>query len=98
MDNCLIVPHIASASVATRAKMAEMAVDNLIAGFKASGFQHASTRKSTIKVSSRAALQAIALPLICKRSPAPGSLARPGSATIAKGFDIFANLVQNCPG
>ncbi len=32
LDNCLIVPHIASASVATRAKMAEMAVDNVIAG------------------------------------------------------------------
>lgn len=34
LDNCLIVPHIASASVATRAKMAEMAVDNLIAGLQ----------------------------------------------------------------
>ncbi|MCY3832754.1 MAG: D-glycerate dehydrogenase [Chloroflexi bacterium] len=34
LDNCLIVPHIASASVATRAKMAEMAVDNLIAGLR----------------------------------------------------------------
>ncbi len=32
LDNCLVVPHIASASVATRTKMAEMAVDNLIAG------------------------------------------------------------------
>ena len=32
LDNCLVLPHIASASVATRAKMAEMAVDNLIAG------------------------------------------------------------------
>ena len=32
LDNCLIVPHIASASVATRTKMAEMAVDNIIAG------------------------------------------------------------------
>ncbi len=32
LDNCLVVPHIASASVATRAKMAEMAVDNVIAG------------------------------------------------------------------
>ena len=32
LDNCLIVPHIASASVATRRKMAQMAVDNLIAG------------------------------------------------------------------
>lgn len=34
LDNCLIVPHIASASVATRAKMAEMAVDNIIAGLR----------------------------------------------------------------
>lgn len=34
LDNCLIVPHIASASVATRRKMAEMAVDNIIAGLR----------------------------------------------------------------
>ena len=34
LDNCLVVPHIASASVATRSKMAEMAVDNVIAGLK----------------------------------------------------------------
>ncbi len=34
LDNCLVVPHIASASVATRAKMAEMAVDNVIAGLR----------------------------------------------------------------
>jgi len=34
LDNCLVVPHIASASVATRAKMAEMAVDNVIAGIQ----------------------------------------------------------------
>jgi len=34
MDNCLIVPHIASASRATRAKMAEMAAANLIAGVR----------------------------------------------------------------
>jgi lactate dehydrogenase-like 2-hydroxyacid dehydrogenase len=32
LDNCLIVPHIASASRATRARMAEMAAANLIAG------------------------------------------------------------------
>jgi lactate dehydrogenase-like 2-hydroxyacid dehydrogenase len=32
LDNCLIVPHIASASRATRAKMAEMAAANLLAG------------------------------------------------------------------
>ena len=34
LDNCLVMPHIASASVATRRKMAEMAVDNLIAGLR----------------------------------------------------------------
>ncbi|MFL5685109.1 MAG: 2-hydroxyacid dehydrogenase [Chloroflexota bacterium] len=32
LDNCLIVPHIASASRATRGKMAEMAAANLLAG------------------------------------------------------------------
>ena len=34
MDNCLIVPHIASASRATRGKMAEMAAANLVAGVR----------------------------------------------------------------
>jgi lactate dehydrogenase-like 2-hydroxyacid dehydrogenase len=34
LDNCLIVPHIASASRATRAKMAEMAAANLLAGLR----------------------------------------------------------------
>lgn len=34
LDNCLVMPHIASASVATRTKMAEMAVDNVIAGLQ----------------------------------------------------------------
>src|SRR5207245_11587168 len=32
LDNCLIVPHIASASRATRGTMAEMAAANLLAG------------------------------------------------------------------
>jgi len=32
LPNCLIVPHIASASIATRGKMAEIAAKNLIAG------------------------------------------------------------------
>jgi glyoxylate reductase len=32
LDNCLVVPHIASASRATRARMAEMAAANLLAG------------------------------------------------------------------
>ncbi len=34
LDNCLIVPHVASASRATRAKMAEMAAANLLAGLR----------------------------------------------------------------
>ena len=34
LDNCLIVPHIASASRATRGKMAEMAAANLVAGVR----------------------------------------------------------------
>ncbi|MBS1251261.1 MAG: Glyoxylate/hydroxypyruvate reductase B [Anaerolineales bacterium] len=34
LDNCVVVPHIASASVATRGKMAEMAAQNLIAGVR----------------------------------------------------------------
>ena len=34
LDNCLIVPHIGSASVATRAKMSAMAAANLIAGLR----------------------------------------------------------------
>jgi glyoxylate reductase len=32
LDNCLVVPHIASASVRTRMAMSSLAVDNLIAG------------------------------------------------------------------
>ena len=32
LPNCLIMPHIASASVTTRLKMASVSVDNLIAG------------------------------------------------------------------
>jgi glyoxylate reductase len=34
LPNCLIVPHIASASVATRAQMAQMTAANLIAGLR----------------------------------------------------------------
>jgi glyoxylate reductase len=34
LENCLIVPHIASASRATRGKMAEMAAANLLAGLR----------------------------------------------------------------
>jgi lactate dehydrogenase-like 2-hydroxyacid dehydrogenase len=34
LDNCLIVPHIASASRATRGRMAEMAAANVLAGLR----------------------------------------------------------------
>ena len=34
LPNCLVVPHIASASVATRARMASIAAENLFAGLK----------------------------------------------------------------
>ena len=34
LPNCLVVPHIASASVATRTNMAVMAVENLLAGLR----------------------------------------------------------------
>ncbi len=33
-DNCLVVPHIASASVSTRMRMAQLAVENLLAGLR----------------------------------------------------------------
>ena len=34
LANCLVVPHIASASPATRGRMAEMAAANLLAGLR----------------------------------------------------------------
>jgi len=34
LDNCLVVPHIGSATVATRARMAAMAADNVLAGLR----------------------------------------------------------------
>jgi phosphoglycerate dehydrogenase-like enzyme len=34
LDNCLVVPHIASASHAARDRMAELAADNLLAGLR----------------------------------------------------------------
>ena len=37
LDNCLIVPHIGSASVTARNKMATMAAENLLAGLKGEG-------------------------------------------------------------
>lgn len=40
LNNVIIVPHIASASVATRSKMAEMAAQNLIAGLEGRRLPH----------------------------------------------------------
>lgn len=40
LDNCLIVPHIASASVATRERMAAMAAENLLAGLRGQRLPH----------------------------------------------------------
>lgn len=40
LDNIIIVPHIASASVVTRSKMAEMAARNLIAGLEGRPLPH----------------------------------------------------------
>jgi len=40
LDNCLIVPHVASSSVATRTRMAVMAAENLIAGLKGDRLPH----------------------------------------------------------
>jgi phosphoglycerate dehydrogenase-like enzyme len=34
LPNCIIVPHLGSASVATRNKMAKMAAENLLAGLR----------------------------------------------------------------
>jgi len=34
LPNCIVVPHIASASIATRSKMSTMAADNLLAGVR----------------------------------------------------------------
>ncbi|MCZ6528860.1 MAG: D-glycerate dehydrogenase [Chloroflexi bacterium] len=40
LDNCLIVPHIASSSLATRSRMATMAAENLEAGLKGEKLPH----------------------------------------------------------
>jgi glyoxylate reductase len=40
LPNCLIVPHIASASVTTRSRMAVMAATNLIAGVRGERLPH----------------------------------------------------------
>jgi glyoxylate reductase len=40
LPNCLVVPHIASASWATRTRMAEMAAENLLAGLRGGRLPH----------------------------------------------------------
>jgi glyoxylate reductase len=40
LDNCLIVPHLGSASRSTRRRMADMAVDNLLAGLDGRPLPH----------------------------------------------------------
>jgi len=40
LDNCIVVPHIASASIQTRDKMALVAADNLIQGLAGKRFQN----------------------------------------------------------
>jgi len=40
LENCLITPHIASASVATRTKMATLAAENLLAGVRGERLPH----------------------------------------------------------
>ena len=41
--NCVLLPHIGSATVATRARMADMAVDNCLAGLRGDPLPHAVT-------------------------------------------------------
>ncbi|MHB1319694.1 MAG: D-glycerate dehydrogenase, partial [Anaerolineae bacterium] len=40
LPNCIVTPHIASASVATRNKMAVIAAENLLAGLEGSHLPH----------------------------------------------------------
>jgi lactate dehydrogenase-like 2-hydroxyacid dehydrogenase len=41
LDNCLIIPHIGSATVETRAQMALLAARNLLAGVRGEPLPHA---------------------------------------------------------
>jgi glyoxylate reductase len=45
LPNCLVVPHIASASHATRNKMAVMAAENLLAGLRGERLPHCANPK-----------------------------------------------------
>lgn len=40
LENCLVIPHLGSASVATRAKMAAMAAENALAGLRGERLPH----------------------------------------------------------
>ena len=40
LDNCLVLPHIGSASIRTRAKMGDMSAKNLVAGLESTEFVH----------------------------------------------------------
>ena len=40
LPNCVIVPHVGSATVATRDRMAVMAADNLLAGLRGERLPH----------------------------------------------------------
>ncbi len=40
LQNCLVIPHLGSASTATRSRMADMAVENVIAGLRGEPLPH----------------------------------------------------------
>jgi phosphoglycerate dehydrogenase-like enzyme len=40
LPNCLVIPHLGSASTATRSLMADMAVENVIAGLRGEPLPH----------------------------------------------------------
>jgi len=40
LHNCLVIPHLGSASTATRARMADMAVENVLAGLRGDRLPH----------------------------------------------------------
>ena len=40
LPNCLVIPHLGSASIATRSRMADMAVENVIAGLRGERLPH----------------------------------------------------------
>jgi len=40
LPNCVVVPHVGSATVSSRNGMAEIATDNLLAGLRAQPLRH----------------------------------------------------------